>query len=264
MGPGHDLLPDPFVVGSAAPDGRDLLVIIAAGPDAGSVVRRIAHEPDIHIAGGRTGFSGIGHAWDIGRNAGGIQADTGRGVHAAAFHGLCQGVGQKEGRGILKDPFGLGLVFQKDLSVMIQDLREENGLRIDPAVGDGRISAGELQVGNSLGDAAQGRGRVIIRFCQGGDPEIPGIFHSQLGRHCLHHTADGHDIHRINDTVADGAVTHIALLCIPVPEGLLSHRIGGVVVNGAQGGSAGIQSRGKGGQHLKGGARLAQGIGGTV
>ena len=59
---------------------------------------------------------------------------------------------------------------------MIQDLREENGLRIDPAVGDGRISAGKLQVGNSLGDAAQGRSRVIIRFCQGGDPEIPGIF----------------------------------------------------------------------------------------
>ena len=52
----------------------------AAGPDAGGIVRRIAHEPDIYIAGGRTGFSCIGHAWDIGRNAGGIQADAGRGV----------------------------------------------------------------------------------------------------------------------------------------------------------------------------------------
>lgn len=55
---------------------------------------------------------------------------------------------------------------------MIQDLCEENRLRIDPAIGDGRISAGELQVGNSLGDAAQGCGCVIICFCQGGDPKF--------------------------------------------------------------------------------------------
>ena len=264
MHPGHDLPPDPFVVGGAASDGRNLLVIVTAGPYAGSIVRCIAHKPDIHVAGGRTGFSGIGHTRDIGWYAGGIQADAGRSVHAAAFHGLCQGVGQEKGRGILKDPFGLGLILQKDFSVVIQDLCEENRLRIDPAVGDGGVGSGEFQVGNALGDASQGRGRIVIRFCQRGDPEIPGVFHAQLGRYRLHHTADGHNVHRINDAVADGAVSHISLLGIPVPEGFLANRIGGVIVDRAQGGSAGVQSRRKGGQHLKGGAWLTQGVGGTV
>ena len=68
----HDLFPDLLVVGSAASDRGDLLVIITSGPDSRRVIRGKSDEPDIVVARCRTGFTGIGHPRDISHRTGGV------------------------------------------------------------------------------------------------------------------------------------------------------------------------------------------------
>ena len=58
MDTGHDLAPDILVEGGSAVSRSQFLVIVTAGPDAGSEVRGVAHKPDIVVLGSRSALSG--------------------------------------------------------------------------------------------------------------------------------------------------------------------------------------------------------------
>ena len=95
MDSGHNIFPDDLMVRGTAADGGNFLVVVAAGPDSRRIVRRVSYEPDIVVAGSRTGLSGVGHIGQVGAGAGGVQVAAA--VHTAAFHGLGHGVRQQEG-----------------------------------------------------------------------------------------------------------------------------------------------------------------------
>ena len=63
------------------------------------------------------------------------------------------------------------------------------------------------------------------------------------GLYGFHHGAHSNDVHGVDDTVADVGVTQVTLL-IPVLK-VLVPTVKGIVVNASQGGTAGVQSRGK-------------------
>ena len=91
MNPVHDVFPDNLMVGSAASNGGDFLVVVTAGPDSRCIIRRITYKPDVVVAGGGTRFSCIGHVGQVGAGAGGIKVSAS--IHPAALHGLGHGIG---------------------------------------------------------------------------------------------------------------------------------------------------------------------------
>ena len=148
---------------------------------------------------------------------------------------------------------------------MVQYLGEESWLCVNAAVGNGGVGRGQLQVGNTLCDAAQGSGCSQVVLCKGGNAHVFCVLHTQLRRDCLHKTAHSHNVHGVDDAVPDAGVTGKAIAGIPpVPEGLVSYGVGRVVVDRAQGGAAGIQGGREGRDDLKGGAWLAVYVAGAV
>ena len=148
---------------------------------------------------------------------------------------------------------------------MVQYLGEESWLCVNAAVGNGGVGRGQLQVGNTLCDAAQGSGCSQVVLCKGGNAHVFCVLHTQLRRDCLHKTAHSHNVHGVDDAVPDAGVTGKAIAGIPpVPEGFRSYGIRRVVVNRAQGSAACVQGRGKSSDYLKGGARLAVYVAGAV
>ena len=149
------------------------------------------------------------------------------------------------------------------LAVAVQYLGEEYGFGIYAVVGDGGIRRSQLHIGNAFCQAAQSGGRIIVGVGQGGDTEILGVFHAQLGRNRLHKTSDCNDVHGVDDPVPDVGISLISA-GIPVAEGFASYGIGGVVVDGPQSSASRIQSRSKGRDDLKGGSWLPGYVGGAV
>ena len=78
-----------------------LLIVVTASPDSGSIIRRVSHEPDIVIIGGSTALSGCRHAGDGGGAAGRINACAGPCIHDITLHYIGHCVSQKEGSGLL-------------------------------------------------------------------------------------------------------------------------------------------------------------------
>ena len=158
---------------------------------------------------------------------------------------------------------GFRLIVDEQLAIVIQDLCEEYRFGVKAAVGNGSKGSGQFQVGHAFGDAAQGSCCVHIGIGQGGDAEVLGVFHTQLRTYGFHHGAHSNDVHGVDDTVADVGVTQVTLL-IPVFKGLGAHGERGIVVNASQGGTAGVQSRGKCSNDLESRTRLSGSVGSAV
>ena len=91
---GHDLAPDILVEGGSAVLCGQLLVLIAAAPHTGSVIRCIADKPDIVVVAGRTTLTGSRHVWQCGAGTGGADADTGACENVVRLHGILHGIRQ--------------------------------------------------------------------------------------------------------------------------------------------------------------------------
>ena len=95
---------------------------------------------------------------------------------------------------------------QQYISVMVQNLCKKGRLCVNPPRSYGPKGRGQLQIGYPVCDPPKGRGRIVVLFRQCGDSQIPGIPHSHLGRHRLHHTADRQNIHGVHHSLPDIAV----------------------------------------------------------
>jgi len=147
---------------------------------------------------------------------------------------------------------------------VVQDLGEEDRLRVDTAVCDRSERVRQLQVGNTFCNTAESGRGVVIAVRQGGDPEVSRVFHAELRCHSLDHTAHGNDIHGVDDTVTDRTVAHIAFAAVPVPECLCSHRVRSIIIDTSEGSSACIDRRSEGCDDLESRSRLAERVCRTV
>ena len=264
MNPGHDGGPQHLVVGVVEIGIRQIRVIVIAAPDAAGIIRRIAGEPDILVAGGGAGFAGHRHI---------AQADLAVGGALRVFHhaphGICEQIG---GAGFHGGGGNGGGVVQHHVSVLIQHLGIKFRFDILAQIGDGSVGAAQLQVGNALGNAAQSQ-RLnnirqhlrsgVIAFVKRGDPHILGIFIAQPGSN-LRDAADSYHVDGADNSLPDGGGAGI-IVQIPVADrGAVLVAVRLVVVGGEQGFPAGIQGRRVGGNDFEGGARLPFGVGGPV
>ena len=263
MNAGHDLAPDILVEGCAAVLAAELLVFIAAAPYAGGVIRGIADKPDIVIVAGGTALAGCRHIWKCCTGAGRANADTGACKNTVGLHGIFHGIGQKECGGILQDPVSFRFIVNKQLSVVVEDFGKEYRFGVKAAVGNGSEGRGQLQVGHTFCDAAQCGSRVHVGIGQGGNAEVFGVFHTQLRAYGFHHGANCNNVHGVDNTIADTGVAEITLL-VPVFKRFSPDGERRVIVDAPQGGTAGIERRGKRRDDLEGGTRLSGGIGCTV
>ena len=222
------------MVGSTAVLSGELLVLVTAAPYTGGVIRCVADEPDIVVVAGGTALAGCRHVRQGCAGAGGADADTGACEDAVGLHGILHGISQQERGGILQNPVGFRLIVDEQLAIVIQDLCEEYRFGVKAAVGNGSKGSGQFQVG-----------------------------HTQLRTYGFHHGAHSNDVHGVDDTVADVGVTQVTLL-IPVFKGLGAHGERGIVVNASQGGTAGVQSRGKCSNDLESRTRLSGSVGSAV
>ena len=142
-------------------------------------------------------------------------------------------------------------------------------LRLDvfSLVRDGGKSARELQVCDSVCDAAQGQRLVHIQglaVFQGGDSEALRILETD-GRGDFRQAVDGHDVDGVRDGLADRGVAGVGVVAVPVVDGdSVPVGVGRVVVNAGKSHIVIIQSRSVGGNDFEGGTRLAGGGGGPV
>ena len=123
----HDLFPhDDGRVGLGVGQD-DLLRIVVAAPDDTGVVRRIAREPAVKVAGGRAGLAGDGHVFEL-RGSAGTRLDR-RFEH----------VGDIPRGHVLHGDVGILRIIKDDLPVGVLDDGIGPGLAPDALVGKGRV-----------------------------------------------------------------------------------------------------------------------------
>ena len=262
MDPVHDLLPDGFMVAGI----RQLLIIfIISRPDSRRIVIRKAHEPGVPVAGGGSALSCRRHPAQPRSGTGGVNGNPRPGKQLMGLQRVGHGVRQKEGRLRRQHLPRLALFSQDHIAIPVQDPRVEPGLRINASVGDGRVGSRKLQIGHALRQSAESRRSRHILRRQRRDPKVSRIFDPRFRRYRLHQNAHSYDIHRINDSIPDIGVAHIAPAgSPPVAEGMPVYSIRLVVINGAQGRLARIQRRSKGRNYFKRGSRLSGRVCGPV
>ena len=257
MYPVHNPFPNILVI-RRSPSHR--LVPIVAAPDPRCVVGCKPYKPQILVIRSSPAFSRGRHSLK--------SRPPSRRTHrrirkfTAPRHHIPHGVCQKKGCLRLQHLPALFLALQQHIAVVVQNFRKKHRPGVHTSCSYGPKRRRQLQAVHPVRNPPKSCGRVVILLRQGGYPHIPGIPHSKLRGHGLHHAPHRHNIHRIRDSLPDIAVPIIT--AVPVPKLLVPHLIRLIIIHRGQRGIYPVNSRGKGSEHLKNRPWLAQRICGPV
>ena len=230
MDAGHDLLPEAYggVLGGVGED--NLLRIVVAAPDHRRIVRRVAGEPAVIVAGGGAGLAGHGHVLQLGTGAG------------AGFDGILHHIGGIPGRLLAHGHPGVLGVVQDHLAVGIEHTGIGSSLAVKAVVGEGGIGLGHIPDGDALGEAAHGHGRQVnirehcaigahILRDQAGEPHlVPGKVEGRLRAH-LRHQLHRHGVEGKAHGIVDGDQAAIGGVGILRPGRRIGELIGRIVID---------------------------------
>ena len=164
----HNVLPQSFVEAFTVIQ-KEFIGIISC-PYCAGIIRGKSGKP--HIAGSRCGtcFTGYRHIIQL------QIATSTVSLVDNAFHGGSE----KVGSAVAKNLFRFRFVFQKNVSILIQNFRVEHRFNVSSLVGNGRVGSSKLQCGNTGGDTSQG-GRFpgIVKDLSVNDLVIGNFFKSQ-------------------------------------------------------------------------------------
>ena len=148
---------------------------------------------------------------------------------------------------------------------MIQNSCIEFWLDVGSAVGDGGVSGGQLQVGDTVGETSECQCLVAALVdADGGKTKVADVIVTQ-GRTDLRQRLNRYDVDGINDTFAQCGETAVALVVV-IDRSALSGTVivRRIILDIGKCETSRVQCRCIGSDNLKGGTRLSCGVRCTV
>ena len=164
-------------------------VVVKSSPHTACKGRRISYEPGISDICRRPALTGKIDdriSLEIRLNAG------------AGKHRIFQRTGEELCRIFGNDPPRRLFFLDQHISVMVQDLCIENGLRIHASPCYGRVGRSHLKVRDTAVSPAEGKSFHLVIFCQRRDPEISDHIPGRI-KPDLIETLECDDISRLGD-----------------------------------------------------------------
>ena len=253
VNPAHDRFPDLLRIGGLSAVLNRIVVVTA--PYHAGVIRCESGKQGITVLGGGTGFSCLRHAAsEVGRRTGSL------------CHDVLHGVGQKPCSGLLQDGVRFRCrIVKQYISVMIQNSCIEFWLDVGSAVGDGGVSGGQLQVGDTVGETSECQCLIAALVdADGGKTKVADVIVTQ-GRTDLRQRLNRYDVDGINDTFAQCGETAVALVVVIYRSALSGTVIvRRIILDIGKCETSRVQCRCIGSDNLKGGTRLSCGVRCTV